>query len=208
MSKEIIPIERIAQSIYRFRGQKVMLDFDLATLYEAETRILNQAVKRNRDRFPPDFMFQLTPAEVRFLRSYLAILNRQAIDTECVATTSSQFVMSSRAARYRPNAFTEQGVAMLSSVLNSERAVKVNIAIMRAFVKLRQTFETNRKLARKFSKLERHVSKHDEEIAGIIEALRQLMAPPQKPRREIGFHVREKAPRYRVRKGRRSRSSL
>jgi hypothetical protein len=212
MSKEIIPIERIAQSIYRFRGQKVMLDFDLATLYGVETRILNQAVKRNRERFPPDFMFQLTPAEVRFLRSHLAILNRQAIDTECVATTSSQFVMSSRAARYRPYAFAEQGVAMLSSVLNSERAVKVNIAIMRAFVKLRQTFETNRKLARKFSELERHVSKHDEEIAGmiagIIEALRQLMAPPQKPRREIGFHVREKAPRYRVRKGRRSRSSL
>ena len=176
MSEEIIPIERIAQSIYRFRGQKVMLDFDLATLYGAETRILNQAVKRNRERFPPDFMFQLTPAEVRFLRSYLAILNRQAIDTKCVATTSSQFVMSSRAARYRPYAFTEQGVAMLSSVLNSERAVKVNIAIMRAFVKLRQTFETNRKLARKISKLERHVSKHDEEIAGIIEALRQLMA--------------------------------
>jgi hypothetical protein len=188
MSKEIIPIERIAQSIYRFRGQKVMLDFDLATLYGAETRILNQAVKRNRD--------------------HLAILNRQAIDTECVATTSSQFVMSSRAARYRPYAFTEQGVAMLSSVLNSERAVKVNIAIMRAFVKLRQTFETNRKLARKFSELERHVSKHDEEIADIIEALRQLMAPPQKPRREIGFHVREKEPRYRVRKGRRSRSPL
>ena len=208
MSKEIIPIERIAQSIYRFRGQKVMLDFDLAALYGVETRILNQAVKRNHERFLPDFMFQLTPAEVRFLRSHLSILNRQAIDTEGLETTSSQFVMSSRAARYRPYAFTEQGVAMLSSVLNSERAVKVNIAIMRAFVKLRQTFETNRKLARKFSKLERHLSKHDEEIAGIIEALRQLMAPPQKPRREIGFHVREKAPRYRVGKGRRSRSPL
>src|ERR1700732_3874308 len=208
MNKEIIPIERIAQSIYRFRGQKVMLDFDLATLYGVETRILNQAVKRNRVRFPPDFMFQLTPAEIRFLRSHLAILNRQAIDTEGVAPTSSQFVMSSRAARYRPYAFTEQGVAMLSSVLNSERAVKVNIAIMRAFVKLRQTFETNRKLARKFSKLERHVSNQDEAMAGIFKAPRQLTAPPQKPRREIGFHVREKEPRYRVRKGRRSRSSL
>jgi len=207
MSKEIIPIERIAQSIYRFRGQKVMLDFDLATLYGVETRILNQAVKRNHERFPPDFMF-LTPAEVRFLRSHLSILNRQAIDTEGLETTSSQFVMSSRAARYRPYAFTEQGVAMLSSVLNSERAVKVNIAIMRAFVKLRQTLETNRELARKFSELKRHVDKHDEEIAGIIEAIRQLMAPPQKPRREIGFHAREKAAGYRARKGRRSSSSL
>ena len=99
-----------------------------------------------------------------------------------------------------PYAFTEQGVAMLSSVLNSERAVKVNIAIMRAFVKLRQTLDTNRELAQKFSELERRVGKHDDEIAAILEAIRQLMAPPEKARREIGFHVREKAPRYRVRK--------
>jgi len=97
-------------------------------------------------------------------------------------------------------AFTEQGIAMLSSVLNSERAVKVNIAIMRTFVKLRRMLETNRELARKFEQLERRVSKHDEEIAGIIEAIRQLMAPAENRRREIGFHVREKTPRYRVRK--------
>lgn len=103
-----------------------------------------------------------------------------------------------RGKRYRPYAFTEQGVAMLSSVLKSERAVKVNIAIMRAFVRLRETIETNRELAQKFAKLEKHVGKHDEEIAGIIDAIRQLMAPPAKPRREIGFHVREKAPRYRA----------
>ena len=101
-----------------------------------------------------------------------------------------------------PYAFTEQGVAMLSSVLNSERAVKVNIAIMRAFVRLRQTLETNRELARNFSGLERRVGKHDEEIAAIIEAIRQLLARAKKPRREIGFHVREKTPRYRVRKRR------
>ena len=99
-------------------------------------------------------------------------------------------------------AFTEQGVAMLSSVLNSERAVKVNIAIMRAFVKLRETLETNRELARKFSDLEKRVGKHDEKIAAIIEAIRQLMLPPEKPRREIGFHVREEAARYRARNGR------
>src|SRR4029077_7398721 len=96
-------------------------------------------------------------------------------------------------------AFTEQGVAMLSSVLNSARAVKVNIAIMRAFVKLRETLESNRELAHKFAELEKRVGKHDDEIAAIIDAIRQLMAPPVKPRREIGFHVREKAPRYRTR---------
>ena len=100
--------------------------------------------------------------------------------------------------KYAPYAFTEQGVAMLSSVLNSERAVKVNIAIMRAFVKLRGTLDTNRELARKFAELERRVGKHDDEIAAILEAIRQLMAPSEKPRREIGFHVRERAGRYRA----------
>ena len=99
-----------------------------------------------------------------------------------------------------PYAFTEQGIAMLSSVLNSDRAIKVNIAIMRAFVKLRQILETNRELAKRFSELEQRVGKHDEEIDAILEAIRQLMAPPDRPRREIGFHVREKAPRYRARK--------
>jgi hypothetical protein len=101
--------------------------------------------------------------------------------------------------KYRLYAFTEQGVAMLSSVLNSERAVKVNIAIMRAFVKLRQTLETNRQLARKFAELERPIGEHDAEIDAIIEAIRQLMAPPEKTGREIGFHVREAAPRYQAR---------
>lgn len=96
--------------------------------------------------------------------------------------------------------FTEQGIAMLSSVLNSDRAIKINVAIMRAFVKLRETLETNRELARKFSELESCVGKHDEEIDAILEAIRQLMAPPDRPRREIGFHVREKAPRYRAHK--------
>jgi len=99
-----------------------------------------------------------------------------------------------------PYAFTEQGIAMLSSVSNSDRAVKVNIAIIRAFVELRQILETNRELSKKFSELEQRVGKHDEEIDAILEAIRQLMAPPDRPRREIGFHVREKAPRYRARK--------
>ena len=176
-----------------------MFDFDLAALYGVETRVLNQAVKRNAARFPDDFMFRLSAEEVSCLRSQPVILDRQDIDKKKLTQTSSQTVMSSRGVRYRPYAFTEQGVAMLSSVLKSERAVKVNIAIMRAFVKLRQTLETNRELARKFSELEKRVGKHDEEIGAILEAIRQLMAPPEKPRREIGFHVREKTSQYRAR---------
>jgi hypothetical protein len=198
MSKEIIPAEQIALRIRHFRGEKVLLDFDLAALYDVETRILNQAVRRNADRFPADFMFQLSSQEAEKLSQVV---------TPSVAghdvSNSSQIVMSSgkhRGKRYRPYAFTEQGVAMLSSVLNSESAVKMNIAIMRAFVQLRRALEANRELARKFSELERRIDKHDSEIAAILEAIRQLMAPPAKPRREIGFHVREEAARYRTHK--------
>jgi len=183
MSKEIVPTKQLAQSIHFLRGQKVMLDFDLAALYGVATGALNRAVKRNASRFPSDFMFQLTLKDVENLRC--------------------QFGISSwGGSRSRPFAFTEQGVAMLSSVLRSERAVKVNIAIMRAFVKLREALETNHALARKFSELETRVGKHDEEIAAIIDAIRRLMAPPAKPSREIGFHVQEKPPRYRTRKPR------
>jgi hypothetical protein len=179
MVKDVLPIERIARAILVICREKVILDSDLATLYGVTTGNLNKAVKRNAERFPTDFMFQL--------------------DAEEVANLKFQFGISSWGGRRRPpHAFTEEGVAMLSSVLNSERAVKVNIAIMRAFVKLRETLDTNRELARKFSELEQRIGKHDEEIAAIPEAIRQLMAPPEKPRREIGFHVREKAPRYRV----------
>ena len=180
MGKEFVPVERIARAILVIRGEKVMLDSDLAALYGVTTGNLNKAVKRNAERFPIDFMFQL--------------------DAEEVANLKFQFGISSWGGRRRrPYAFTEQGVAMLSSVLNSERAVKVNIAIMRAFVKLRGTLDTNREFARKFAELERRVGKHDEEIAVILEAIRQLMATPEKSRREIGFHVRERAGRYRVR---------
>ena len=203
MKKEIIPIERIAQAVRWVRGEKVLLDFDLAALYGVAAKTLNQAVKRNATRFPEDFMFQLSAEETRFLRSQFVTAKSQTVDNQFILPKWSQFVTSSRkhrGRRYRPYAFTEQGVATLSSVLNSEGAVKVNIAIMRAFVRLRQTLETNRELARKFEQLEKRVSKHDEEIAGIIEAIRQLMTLPEKPRREIGFHVREKAARYRTRK--------
>jgi hypothetical protein len=198
MSKEIIPIERIAQRIRHFRGEKVILDFDLAVLYGVETRVLNQAVKRNADRFPSDFMFQLSFAEAEVI-SQTVVPSPVRDDV----SNSSQIVMSSRkhrGKRYRPYAFTEEGIAMLSSVLRSERAVRVNIAIMRAFVKLRQLLETNRKLARKFSELEQRVDKHDEEIAEIMEAIRQLMTPPKEPSREIGFHAREEPPGYRIRR--------
>lgn len=177
MSKAIVPVDRIAQSIHLLRGQKVMLGQELASLYGVTVGALTQAVKRNRTRFPQDFAFQLTAEEFTNMKS--------------------QFVISSWGGlRSRPYAFTEQGVAMLSSVLNSQRAVKVNIAIMRAFVKLREALETNRELARKFAELEKRVGKHDGEIGAIIDAIRQLMAPPEKPRREIGFHVREKARPY------------
>src|SRR6476646_1925403 len=184
MSKELIVIRQVAKVIRVFRGEKVLLDFDLAPLYGVTTGNLNKAMRRNRERFPADFMFQLTAAEAESLIFQFGRAKGRG------------------GRRHRPYAFTEQGVAMLSSVLNSPRAVKVNIAIMRAFVKLRQTLETNRELAQKFTELQQRVGKHDEEIAAIINAIRQLMAPPERSRREIGFHVREKAPRYRTRNSR------
>jgi hypothetical protein len=195
MSKKIVPIERIAGAIHFLRGQRVLLDFDLAALYGVATKALNQAVKRNAARFPDDFIFQLSKDEVERISQIVT-------SSPGARRSRSQIVTLKRGSniKYRPYAFTEQGVAMLSSVLNSERAVKVNIAIMRAFVKLRETLETNRELARKFAELEKSVGKHDEKIDAILEAIRQLMAVPEKPKREIGFHVRETAPRYRTRK--------
>jgi len=180
MNRAIMPVERIAQRILYLRNQKVMLDSDLARLYGVTTGNLNKAVNRNRGRFPSDFMFQLSAEEAERLIFQFGISKGQG------------------GRRHLPHAFTEQSVARLSSVLNSERAVKVNIAIMRAFVRLRKVLETNRELAQKFNELEKRVGKHDEKIDAILEAIRQLMAPPQKLHREIGFHVREKAPRYRA----------
>jgi len=156
MSKAIVPIERVVQSIRWFRGQKVLLDSDLAALYGVTTGNLNKAVSRNRDRFPSDFMFRLSAEEAEDLIFQIGRSKGRG------------------GRRHRPYAFTEQGIAMLSSVLNSDPAIRVNIAIMRAFVKLRQMLETNRELARKFSELERRVGKHDQEIAAILEAIRQF----------------------------------
>ncbi len=183
MKNDLVSLAQIAHSIHFLRGQKVMLGQDLAELYGVTASALLQAVKRNRARFPKDFLFQLTAKEFGNLKS--------------------QFVISSWGGlRSRPYAFTELGVAMLSSVLNSERAVKVNIAIMRAFVKLRETLETNRELTQRFAELEKRVGQHDQEIAAIIDAIRQLMTPSKKTAREIGFHVRETPPRYGTRKRR------
>jgi hypothetical protein len=182
-----------------------MLDFDLAALYDVATKALNQAVRRNRERFPNDFMFQPTAEEFAILKSQVVTSSGQPVAKVQVAGNRSQIVTSSlkhREMRSRPYAFTEQRVAMLSSVLNSERPIKVNIAIMRAFVPLRGALETNRELAQKSAELERRVGKHDQEIAAITEAIRQLMIPPEKRRREIGFHVCEKSARYRTRNGR------
>ena len=151
-------------------GGTSLLDEDLAALYGVETRSLVQAVKRNPERFPPDFMFELSAAEWAALRSQ---------------TVTSKPGRGGR--RYAPYAFTEQGVAMLSSVLNSDRAIVVNIEIMRSFVRLRKLLEVDKSLARKFERLERKLESHDQAIVGILSAIRQLMHPPDKKRRGIGF---------------------
>ena len=166
--KNLILSERIESKIYLIRGQKVMLDRDLAELYGVKTKVLIQAVKRNINRFPLDFMFQMRKEEFNVLRS--------------------QFVTSSWGGRrYLPYAFTEQGIAMLSSVLNSERAIQVNIAIMRVFVKLKEMLSTHKELARKLSQLEQKFEKHDSEIRSIFEAIRQIMMPVEQGNKKIGF---------------------
>jgi hypothetical protein len=164
--KQLLPIETIEQRIFMIRGHKVMLDRDLAELYGVPTKVLIQAVKRNIERFPQDFMFQLTWDEVDSLRSQFVTLkhNRKR------GTHS----------KYLPYTFTEQGVAMLSSVLRSKQAIQVNIVIMRAFVKIRQIITTHKDLAEKLNELGRKTTRHDAEIRAIFDAIRQLMIPPVK----------------------------
>jgi len=180
----LIPVERVEQAILLVRGQKVMLDVDLAQLYEVSTKALNQAVKRNADRFPPDFMFQLTWDEAQDLRSHFVTLNDRTFDE-----SRSQIVTLKRGGnvKYRPNVFTEQGVAMLSSVLRSQRAAQVNIEIMRAFVRMRQILGAHADLARKLEALEK---KYDTQFRAVFDAIRQLMTPPDPPQKgRIGFQV-------------------
>jgi phage regulator Rha-like protein len=177
----LVPEEIIESKILLIRGKKVMLDRDLAVLYGVETKTLNQAVKRNFQRFPDDFMFQLSVEEAQEL-------------------LRSQFVTLKRGQHYKymPYVFTENGVAMLSSVLNSERAIQVNIQIMRAFTRLREIMASHKNLARRLADLEK---KYDNQFKVVFEAIRQLMTPPVKPKRKIGFQLKEKQARY-GRKGR------
>ena len=165
----LVPDDIIMNKIYYLRGQKVMLDKDLAELYGVETKVLVRAVKRHLDRFPNDFLFQLDNKEVTILR--------------CQIGTSSWGGL-----RYLPYAFTEQGVSMLSSVLQSKKAIHVNIAIMRVFAKLKEILSAHKELAHKLSELEKKYEKHDGEIHAIFEAIHQLMAIPEKPKRRIGFN--------------------
>jgi hypothetical protein len=163
-------IASIERTINFFRGQKVMVDADLARLYQVPTSRLNEQVKRNRRRFPKDFMFQLTAEETSSLTSQIATSNPRG------------------GRRHRPYAFTEQGVAMLSSVLKSGRAVQVNIAIMRAFVKLREILATHHELAERLEELEGRFQQHDAQIQEVFEAIRALLAPkPDPSKRRIGF---------------------
>jgi hypothetical protein len=172
----ILPRERIERSILLIRGHKVLLDADLAELYGVETRALLQAVSRNQKRFPKDFMFQMSKEEYELLRSQIVISKK-----------------GRGGRRYLPYVFTEQGVAMLSSVLRSERAVQVNIEIMRAFVRLRELVATHKDLARKLEALEK---RYDAQFKVVFDAIRELMAPPTPKKRKIGFLVKERAARY------------
>jgi ORF6N domain len=176
-------IANVEGAIHLIRGQRVMLDSDLAAIYGVTTKRLNEQLRRNRLRFPSDFAFQLTAEEFTNLKSQIA--------------TSSFH----GGRRYRPWVFTEHGALMLASVLNSEIAVQASVRVVRAFVRLREMVAANAQLAVKLEELERRFDSHDAAIANLFATLKQLLEPPEAPkRREIGFHVREEAARYRVRK--------
>ena len=165
----VVPAERIERAIFSIRGEKMMLDSDLAELYGVETKRLNEQVRRNPNRFPPDFMFQLTAEEWESLRSQFATLKR------------------GEHRKYLPYAFTEHGALMLANVLNSERAAQTSVMVVRAFVRLRQMLASNAELAPKLDAMEK---KYDAQFKVVFDAIRQLMSPPEPKRREIGFHVK------------------
>ncbi|HEY6364386.1 MAG TPA: ORF6N domain-containing protein [Candidatus Binatia bacterium] len=171
----VLPRERIERSIILLRGHKVMLDRDLAELYGVEVKQLKRQVKRNQDRFPADFMFELSREEYNALRSQFGTFKR------------------GEHSKYLPYAFTEQGVSMLSSVLRSTRAVQVNIEIMRAFVRLRELMATHKDLVRRLNEMEK---KYDSQFRVVFDAIRELMTPPESKKRKIGFLVKERAARY------------
>ena len=183
----MIAAARIEQSILLLRGQRVMLDADLAAFYGIRTAVLKRAVRRNAGRFPPDFMMQLTSEEA-----------------DMIARSRCQIGTLKRGTnvKYLPYVFTQEGVAMLSSVLRSPKAVQVNVAIMRAFVRLRETLAVHRELAHRLAELERRIEGQDANIQSLFETLHQLMTPPDPPPKRIGFDVCERGVRYRNRRGR------
>ena len=170
--QDVLDLPSLSNNIHTIRGMRVMLDSDLAKLYDVELKKMNQAVQRNLDRFPEDFMFQLTPQELTSLRSQIATLK----------------VGRGQHRKYMPYAFTEHGAIMLASVLNSPRAVEASIFVVREFVRLREVLLTHSELANKLTELERKVAGHDEDIRAIISAIKQLMSPPPAPsKKRIGF---------------------
>jgi len=204
---EIVLVDQIEPCILLVRGQRVMLDADLAALYGTTTKAFNQAIKRNLDRFPPDFMFRLTAEEVKETWSQVATtsfspcsmqsedaivsLRSQSVTaSDCSPAMRSQFVTASkRNIRYRPYAFTEHGALMAASVLNTPRATHVSVYVIRAFVKLRGLLATHKELAGKLTELERKVASHDTAIQSLVSAIRRLIEPPPTPPRpRIGFH--------------------
>ena len=190
--KDLIPTEQIERAIFLIRGQKVILDTDLARLYGVTAKRLNEQVKRNRHRFPDDFAFQLSSAEFASLRSQIAISSQQPIDSKENNLNWSQFATSSsrhRGAVYRPWAFTEHGAIMAANVLYSRRAVQMSVYVVRAFVRLRAILATHKELDKKLAELERRVKSHDERIQSLFEAIRRLMAPEIPRSRRIGFRA-------------------
>jgi phage regulator Rha-like protein len=196
---KVLPKERIINKIYIIREQKVMLDFDLAILYEVETKALNQAVKRNGDRFPEDFMFRLTAKEWLLMRSQIVTSSVQALDSHSDETMRSQIVTSSqvkRKDRYTPYAFTEHGVTMLASILKSERAVKMSIAVVRAFIELKKNAIQYDELISQIENLKNHLGEHDVQLNSIYTAIENLLddkvdkklkEAAWKKRKRIGF---------------------
>jgi len=185
------PLETVASRILLVRGHKVLLDADLGHIYGVTTKALNQAVKRNVDRFPEDFAFQLSASEVAYLRSQIATSNAQLSDSNKDSANWSQIVTSSqrhRNPRVQPWVFTEHGELMAANVLRSKQAVQMSVLVVRAFVHLREMVAANKELAKKLDELERRVSHHDKAITSIVRAIRDLATPPEpKPKRRIGF---------------------
>jgi len=188
----------IESVIFVVRGERILLDSDLATLYGVTTGALNRAVKRNLDRFPEDFVFQLTTEEAAALRCQSGISKERAHPVYARANRGGR--------RYLPYVFTEHGALMAANVLNSPQAVQMSVFVVRAFVRMRQAMALHTNMAEKLEDLERRVTGHDEAIRSLVQTIRQLMAPPAKPRRSIGFRVEEGRPAYgSSRQGRRRR---